>query len=222
MSVVPDFIDVQQGWRTWKIANGRLDSVSFRTTWEPGEPIAATCKVSSKPKAWQAVPMADAVESGELMAQDWKEKAYDEDDGAGVPRPPRVVLPFTNAYIYAEEPPHQSPSESCKCGIYAAHTPDQCAGYGKYVLGRVNLWGTVIPGEKGYRAEFAYPSELFVLTEPIEESRSSYMVMFSFQMQQEEARPTDKQVRALEAYGVPVRRVATWREALDSVEAVAA
>lgn len=218
----PDFIAAEQGWRTWKLTGGGLlNSVSYATTWEPGTPIAAQCKTSQKKWAWDAVPMAEAIESKALMAQDWTEE-YDADAGRTAPRPPRVVLPFTHSYVYRETP-HHSPDESCTCGIYAAHSPDQCAGYGKYVLGRVNLWGRVIPGDKGYRAEFAYPSELFVLSEPIPENLMSYNhLLFLFTQRPEEKPLTDKQVAGLRVYDVPVRRVATWGDAVAAVETVAA
>jgi hypothetical protein len=30
-------------------------------------------------------------------------------------------------------------------------------------LGTVKMWGKVIPGERGWRAQYAYPSELFIV-----------------------------------------------------------
>ena len=31
------------------------------------------------------------------------------------------------------------------------------------VVGRVKMWGKVIPGEHGWRAQYAYPAELFIV-----------------------------------------------------------
>ena len=63
--------------------------------------------------------------------------------------------------------PHASPGEGCTCGIYAAKDLTQLRrhalfGLGRMVVGEVSLWGTVIPGRRGYRAEYGYPSRLFV------------------------------------------------------------
>jgi len=51
---------------------------------------------------------------------------------------------------------HPAPAERCTCGLYAARS------LGRMVVGQVSLWGKVIPGQHGYRAEFAYPERLCV------------------------------------------------------------
>ena len=65
--------------------------------------------------------------------------------------------------------PHESPSTSCECGIYAADAATAAAyatglvyGSRRRVLGRVALWGLVAECERGWRASRAYPSELVV------------------------------------------------------------
>jgi hypothetical protein len=70
---------------------------------------------------------------------------------------------------------HHAPNEACICGIYAVNTREQIpAGT---IIGKVKLWGTVIPGTKGLRAEFAYPSELHVPPELMDnESLQAYGV----------------------------------------------
>jgi hypothetical protein len=71
-----------------------------------------------------------------------------------------------------EEPPHQT----CSCGIYAASSFDHLfeMGYTKRrglfavaenelsIAGEVNLWGGLVPGSQGWRAQFAYP-KLFLI-----------------------------------------------------------
>jgi hypothetical protein len=64
--------------------------------------------------------------------------------------------------------PHGSPAEECRCGIYGARDlralrSQLLFGLNFNVAGEVSLWGKVISGVKGYRAEFAYPRRLFVL-----------------------------------------------------------
>ena len=62
---------------------------------------------------------------------------------------------------------HVPPAANCSCGIYALnHT----GGYPYYaydgpayaVFGQVSLWGEVVRGTRGYRAQYAYPRALFL------------------------------------------------------------
>jgi hypothetical protein len=72
---------------------------------------------------------------------------------------------------------HESPRESCECGIYAtsidhvafylSETPRTSAGR---VFGLVALWDTVVECERGYRAAQAYPTRIYV---PVDASHSS-------------------------------------------------
>ena len=60
---------------------------------------------------------------------------------------------------------HEPPQTDCTCGIYAAKTFHHlCStGYDRYgIHGEVNLWGTVVEHELGYRAQFAYPKTLLL------------------------------------------------------------
>jgi hypothetical protein len=64
--------------------------------------------------------------------------------------------------------PHDSPAERCRCGIYASRSLDELRsqmllGLEIAVVGEVLLWGKVIPGSRGYRAQFAYPKHLYVM-----------------------------------------------------------
>ena len=88
-------------------------------------------------------------------------------------------------------PPHEAPDEHCRCGIYGG-TYAQLQSFVRAnlsrhaevpVIGRVVLWGVVVPGAGGWRAGRAYPLELLV---PRLTRRASELAP------------------ALEAYGVPV------------------
>lgn len=69
-------------------------------------------------------------------------------------------------------PAHVAPHPGCECGVYAVRTPDALLPYldsaysrrvgSGFVLGRVRLWGTVIAGERGWRAEHAYPDAFYL------------------------------------------------------------
>jgi hypothetical protein len=71
---------------------------------------------------------------------------------------------------WRRRPPHHAPQLGCDCGIYALTWPSfvRYAGFGMLhdkqlpVLGEVALWGEVVEAERGWRAQFAYPTRLFV------------------------------------------------------------
>ena len=64
------------------------------------------------------------------------------------------------------------PGEECQCGLYSAKNRKHLTGMGYHrydadagtfsVMGTVRLWGKVIEGSQGWRAECGYPHELFV------------------------------------------------------------
>jgi hypothetical protein len=74
---------------------------------------------------------------------------------------------------------HAAPHWGCECGVYAFKHREAAellarekVDGGTLVLGRVSLWGRVIESELGYRAEFAYPYDLFLLGGTDEEAHS--------------------------------------------------
>jgi hypothetical protein len=69
---------------------------------------------------------------------------------------------------------HHAPAFNCSCGIWSFKELDglveAIGGYSEIkVLGKVSLWGRVIETENGYRAQYAYPSELWLLDDSLEE-----------------------------------------------------
>jgi hypothetical protein len=69
---------------------------------------------------------------------------------------------------------HEPPGAGCSCGVHALASPhDGRWPFGEYellqwsislvLIGRVALWGRVIEGEYGWRAQYAYPREFVVL-----------------------------------------------------------
>ena len=72
----------------------------------------------------------------------------------------------------SECPDHPRPVPACGCGIYAVTTREAALEWARWaqsavphpiVVGRVQLWGRILPYSAGYRAELAYPYELEVL-----------------------------------------------------------
>jgi hypothetical protein len=82
------------------------------------------------------------------------------------------------------ETKHRPPYQRCGCGVYALKSLEilrRSSYFNGECFGQVALWGKVIEGEDGYRAEFAYPKALYV----------SYL--------------NYRLVEPLSVYGVPVR-----------------
>ena len=60
---------------------------------------------------------------------------------------------------------HTPPGKGCTCGVYALNQEDgfpyyTYQGSGYAVFGQVYLWGEIVRGTKGYRAQYAYPKAL--------------------------------------------------------------
>jgi len=74
-----------------------------------------------------------------------------------------VVGPIVGRSEAADD--HDAPQSNCTCGIYAVKTLHhfRSAGYERYgIHGEVYLWGTVVEHELGWRAQFAYPKNLYL------------------------------------------------------------
>lgn len=54
---------------------------------------------------------------------------------------------------------HEAPDERCSCGIYGATNMLQLPVGHSFIYGKAKVWGKIVPGEKGVRGQYAYPSE---------------------------------------------------------------
>jgi hypothetical protein len=60
---------------------------------------------------------------------------------------------------------HDAPQADCTCGVYASKSLEhlRTTGYARYgIHGEVYLWGKVVEHERGWRAQLAYPRNLFL------------------------------------------------------------
>lgn len=75
---------------------------------------------------------------------------------------------------------HIAPKSDCSCGIWSFKSDDELLkrseDYRFKVFGQVSIWGRVIECEFGYRAQFAYPKELWLLDSSLEELGYTYGV----------------------------------------------
>jgi hypothetical protein len=82
----------------------------------------------------------------------------------------RAHEPPANRQLRREPEGHVAPAAGCTCGIYAAREPAAAWTYLRgrdephtvaRVIGRVMLWGRVVEHEGGWRAERAYPLDVY-------------------------------------------------------------
>lgn len=68
---------------------------------------------------------------------------------------------FGNGYVRTDT--HEAPHPDCRCGLWAVR--DRGIAQAKVsrggVFGRVAMWGRVLEFKKGYRAQYAYPVEIY-------------------------------------------------------------
>lgn len=83
--------------------------------------------------------------------------------------------PYPNDPARIDIRPHDAPEYSCECGMWAFKTKHalldalESHQYGPLpVLGLVHLWGRVIETDHGFRAEKAYPKELWIVNRGME------------------------------------------------------
>ena len=90
-------------------------------------------------------------------------KTFNVEDG-------RLISPLRGGVWETHEPQiarcdrHHAPAKGCMCGIHVAKRPSRALPYGtrsKLALARVKGWGNVIPCSHGWKAEYAYPSEIY-------------------------------------------------------------
>ena len=79
---------------------------------------------------------------------------------------------LTRTEVWTPRAPHAAscpkgrtptPQRRCRCGVYAAVSPEVLAGLRSLpggVVGEVSLWGRVIEHGRGYRAQVGYPARL--------------------------------------------------------------
>lgn len=153
--VIPDGIEPMVGYKYLHLdADGLLQSPHAFLAWVPHKAAeAGECNDGN----WTWRPLAFPP-AGEFYASEG-----DPAITSGVPGPPLIELPQgLSWYLVAD--PHSAPQENCTCGIYSVSAPIECGGYAaaERVLVELALWGRIIPGSKGSRAEFAYPKALHI------------------------------------------------------------
>lgn len=150
---MPDGVTPITAWRAWKVDESKpvpqLAALGGYGAWEPRKAIEATCK-NDGIAGYSFAPIGMGA-----MAQ--------------------IALAAA-----AERKQHQAPCRDCTCGIWAFTTLegliDALDGYKPRVIGMVSMWGRIIECVKGFRAQFAYPKELWLLDNSLEQLGYVYNV----------------------------------------------
>lgn len=169
--IVPDGIEPLEALRAWVMLDDELRSLNG-ITWVPGEPMVARCigGLTGTVYVWEAARCGVSRESACEITNRHNGQMF-LSHRMIIPYPPSTVLPRGYGWRLVLRPTHEAPAEDCTCGVYAATRPDQLPVSGQ-VYGKVKLWGKIIPGEYGARAQYAYPSEFHVLSKDMLENET--------------------------------------------------
>lgn len=145
----PDTIEPFFGYRGWTMSKGRLNALVQGVIWHKG-PNRAECMIGEGHGAQMTrLHMALGWQPGmdEIAKLAWEQHVKEQGGDAA----------FDN----------RVPAEWCVCGFYAMKDPalvSTRAALSPYhgVTGRIRMWGKVIEGEDGYRAEWAQIDCLFL------------------------------------------------------------
>jgi hypothetical protein len=175
VTVIPDSIEPVIGWRGWALSdNGLLLSQHNHMQWTPGERAEAKCSPSlggtmpwmMPPRyKWEATKGAKQTrEQAQKYVEGWRKQYAGVSHAPHIPDAPVIELPYGWGWVCtvvesAGSKPHEAPGEHCTCGIYAVS--DLNSALSGDIIGRIALWGKVVPGTHGWRGQYAYPVELF-------------------------------------------------------------
>lgn len=169
-ALIPDGIEPIEQYRVWNWDGKHLCSLNHHR-WIPGEPLKASCSTAAKQYEYVLVKGAgfglttwrEREEERKAQETQWRAQSNSYWYGAPTYIPPVPSVEPPSGYGYELRPvAHDAPHENCSCGIYAAATEDHEYRDQGRVWGKVKMWGKIVPGTKGARAEYAYPSELHV------------------------------------------------------------
>lgn len=203
--LVPDSIDPVIGWRAMGFDGTHLRSPARSTRWPIREPLQAKCANSNQHGYWRWVIAYDQVPTSDQELQELKAgmavSSSTPTNYTQIPPRPTTVLTKGVYVLEWHVPVHHSPDPKCGCGIYmVTHPNTEVEAYTRHsgvhsgagftdiqIVAKTAAWGRVVPGTTGWRAEYAYPQELWVIG------------------------CTDELEQRLQAYGVPIIKVGEFR-----------
>lgn len=196
-------------YRAWALnIHGKVRSLWFPVEWH-GRTMKATCLYRRKPPP---TTMPQRLKKILLMSQGEKPDHPSPAPLLRYKQPQETDEEF-------EERRKESPSCNSKsgegCGLYAALTLEKARGWGRnnygglFIVGRVSIWGNVLPYDKGYRAQFCR-IDAFIYSE---EPPKNHAIRKAFNKDYNDPLPPQDRLlamqirleeRAAEWYGVPI------------------
>ena len=160
--VIPDGIEPAIGFKYLDLLDdGRLRSPSYGSGdfWPEWAPYEARCESFAEEWQMEMLAIKDAPAHDFELASD---RALGMGSASVTWTAPSVEAPPGMAW-FATPKYHQAPQVYCRCGIYAVGKAEDASSYHKQgrVLCEVALWGNVIPGTEGCRAQYAYVKKIY-------------------------------------------------------------
>lgn len=147
---IPDLIEPLIGWRWWTVSEHGLYSPISPYKWIPNKRAVASCRSYSCSK----IPNSKISNS-----------SSNHNCGFHAMKTREQLLNY--AYTFAS--PYLEGEANSISGIF---------GFDFFgLMGEVKLWGSIIEGAKGYRAQYAYPAS-FYITEKGYNRHGSYLEQF--------------------------------------------
>jgi hypothetical protein len=188
--VVPDSIEPVVGWRCFDVVDGVLFSPQQRMPWPPARKATAACSHDRWHYEWvQRTPR-----QRERMERKALDEGFTPEEGHFVRFqmfdgsiqeipvympwglrgrvPPVMMFPAEGKewVLNVKTLGHPAPDQNCQCGIHLAGDLQLALQYRGHsagaAVGRVKGWGKVIPANRGYRVEFAYPERIYLFNKP--------------------------------------------------------
>lgn len=166
--IVPDSIEPYRGYKALRATDGILYSPQQNTPWPKLKPLRSACGgTQRKPTfTWQPVPTPPGWEQQTFWVPS---DVLAEGTSTFLPWP-KTEPPEGHTYIPVIEPHRLT---GCKCGIYIVDTPNQCRGYLSnedcYIC-EIAGWGEVVHGDRGVRAQYAYPQQIYAAEQQAEQA----------------------------------------------------
>lgn len=142
---------------------------------QPMDDIRVPDKVGETRKAWRAWKIS--IENGEICLRSINQRQGDSDNAQPFKWKPREIMRAlhvdgSSQSRVDDHSDEDTPYEGCTCGIHALDSPLFLAKVGyvsfigpdrtNFVWGELEMWGKIIEGKTGVKAQYAYPSKFYI------------------------------------------------------------
>lgn len=150
----------------WELVHDRKGTVHWVRCLDEGERTSYNYH-NREPQTYPVVPSFVSYSSSVMYAFSTTTENKEEEHPPALAIPDIWVPSGYSLRLGQREvtfPPYHghAPDENCSCGVYALSTLEELlCHYPTDVVGEIYLWGKVVVGTSGYRAQYAYPKALY-------------------------------------------------------------